>query len=68
MLWYLVALSMPINIDAQKHPLSAIFAFAAACLFVWFAVGRAKHRDERRARARNLSQWSQYRSPKPPRY
>jgi len=67
MFWYLEALATPIHIDAQKSPISAIAVFTVFCLLVWFAVGRAKRRDERRARVRDLTEWSSGR-PRRPRY
>ena len=67
MFWYLEALATPIHIDAQKSPLSAIAVFVIFCLLLWFAVGRAKRRDERRARGRDLTEWSSGR-PRRPRY
>jgi len=68
MLWYLEALSMPIHIDAQKNPVPAVLIFVAACILLWFLTGLARHRDERRARVRDLSQHTDGRSRRPPRY
>jgi len=67
MVWTLEALSMPIHIDAQKQPIAALCMFTALCLLVWFFVGIARRRDERRARVRDLSQWSHRASRQPPR-
>ena len=64
MLWYLGILSAPLAIDFQKSPVPALFLFAVASVLLWFAVGRARRRDERRARVRDLVQWRS----RPPRY
>ncbi len=68
MFWYLEATSMPIHIDAQKNPIPPVLIFIAACLVLWFVTGLARRRDERRARVRDLSQWTNGRSRRPPRY
>lgn len=68
MFWYLEALSMPIHIDAQTSPIPALVMFTAFCLLVWFGVGLARRRDERRARVRDLSQWTHGGPRRPPRY
>jgi hypothetical protein len=65
MLWYLVAVTLPVRIDAQKDPIGPILAFAFACVVLWFLVSQARRRDARRARGRDLSGW---RSRQPPRY
>ena len=44
--------------------LSGPLAFALVTPVLWFAVARARHRDERRARARDLVPWRS----RPPRY
>ena len=64
MFWYLGMLSVTLAVDFQKSPVPALFIFAVACPLLWFAVGRARKRDERRARARDLVQWRS----RPPRY
>jgi hypothetical protein len=64
MLLYLGMLSAPLAIDFQKSPAPALIVFALVCPVLWFAVSRARHRDERRARARDLVQWRS----RPPRY
>ena len=64
MLWYLGILSPPVAIDFQKSPIPALFLFAVVSVLLWFAVGRARRRDERRARVRDLVQWRS----RPPRY
>jgi hypothetical protein len=62
---YLLALSLPVNIDAQKHPLSALLLFAIAAGLLWFAVAQTRRRDARRAgRSRRSDTWSR----RPPRY
>jgi hypothetical protein len=67
MVWTLEALSSPIHLDAQKHPIAALLVFSAFCLLVWFFIRIARRRDERRARVRDLSQWSHRGSRPPPR-
>jgi hypothetical protein len=63
--WYLLAVSLPVKIDAQKDPVPALLLFAAACLLLWFAVAQARRRDARRAgRRRRSDTWSR----RPPRY
>ena len=46
--WYLLAVSLPVKIDAQKDPLPALLLFAVACALLWFAVTQARRRDARR--------------------
>jgi len=57
-------LSAPLAVDFQSSPIPALVVFAIACPVLWFAVSRARRRDERRARARDLVQWRS----RPPRY
>jgi hypothetical protein len=57
-------LSAPLAIDFQSSPVPALVIFVLACPTLWFAVSRARRRDERRARARDLVQWRS----RPPRY
>ena len=64
MLWYLGTLSTQLAVDFQKSPAPALLAFALVTPVLWFAVSRARRRDERRARARDLVQWRS----RPPRY
>jgi hypothetical protein len=64
MLWHLDAASMPIAVNFQTSPYPALFLFAVISVLLWFAVGRARRRDERRARVRDLVQWRS----RPPRY
>ncbi len=62
---YLLALSAPVNIDAQKNPMPALFLFAIAAGLLWFAVAQARRRDARRAgQGRRSDSWSR----RPPRY
>jgi hypothetical protein len=61
----LLALSLPINIDAQKNPLPAILLFLLAAALLWFLVAQARRRDARRAgRGQGSDTWSR----RPPRY
>ncbi len=61
---YLLALSLPVKIDAQKNPLPAIFLFLLAAGLLWFLVVQARRRDARKARpARGGDSWSR----RPPR-
>jgi hypothetical protein len=63
--WYLLAVSLPVKIDAQKNPTPALFLFAVACVLLWFAVSQARRRDARRSGLRRRSgSWSR----RPPRY
>jgi hypothetical protein len=64
--WYLVAVSLPVKIDAQKNPVPALLLFAVACLLLWFAIGQAKRREARReaGERRRSDTWSR----RPPRY
>jgi hypothetical protein len=64
MLWYLGNLSAQLAIDFQSSPVPALVIFALVTPVLWFAVLRARRRDERRARARDLVQWRS----RPPRY
>jgi hypothetical protein len=64
MFGYLGMLSASLGVDFQSTPIPALFIFAVACPVLWFAVARARKRDERRARARDLVQWRS----RPPRY
>jgi hypothetical protein len=60
-----VALSLPVNIDAQKNPVPALLLFALAAGLLWFAVAQARRRDARRAgQDRRSDTWSR----RPPRY
>ena len=62
---YLLALALPVKIDAQKHPVPAILLFAVAAAVLWFAITQARRRDARRAgRGRRSDTWSR----RPPRY
>jgi hypothetical protein len=62
---YVLALSLPVDIDVQKNPLPAILLFALAAGLLWFAVTQARRRDARRAaRSRGSDTWSR----RPPRY
>jgi hypothetical protein len=61
--WYLVAVSLPIKIDAQKNPTPAIFLFLVVCGLLWFAMAQARRRDARRS-SRRTDDWSR----RPPRY
>ena len=62
---YLVALSLPVKIDAQKDPVPALLLFAVAAGLLWFAVTLARRRDARRAgRGHRSDTWSR----RPPRY
>ena len=64
--WYLVAVSLPVKIDAQKNPVPALLLFGVACLLLWLAVGAARRREERKesGRGRRSDTWSR----RPPRY
>ncbi len=64
MLWYFGNLSAQLAVDFQKSPFPALVIFVVACPLLWLGVGRARRRDERRARARDLVQWRS----RPPRY
>ena len=57
MLWYLLALSMPIKIDVQRNPAPAIILVLALGGVLWFLVSIARHRDERRHTRGDLSGW-----------
>ena len=58
--WYLLAVSLPIKIDAQKDPLPALLLFAVVCVLLWFLVAQARRRDARRSgRGRRSDSWSQ---------
>jgi len=62
---YLLALSLPVNIDAQKDPLPALALFAVAVVLLWFLIVQARRRDARRAGSgRRSDTWSR----RPPRY
>jgi hypothetical protein len=62
---YLLALSLPVKIDAQKNPLPAVFLFLLAAGLLWFLVVQARRRDARKAgRGRAGDSWSR----RPPRY
>ena len=62
---YLLALSFPVKIDAQKDPVPALLLFAVAALLLWFLIAQARRRDARRAgRGRRSDTWSR----RPPRY
>ena len=62
---YLLALSLPVKIDAQANPVPALLLFAVAALLLWFAVSQARRRDARRAgQGRRSDTWSR----RPPRY
>jgi hypothetical protein len=62
---YLLAVSLPVKIDAQKDPLPSLLLFAVACALLWFAVSQARRRDARRA---GRSRRSDPGSRRPPRY
>lgn len=65
MLSFLLALNLPVNIDAQKDPLPVLLLFAVAVVLLWFAVTAARRRDARRAaQGRRSDSWSR----RPPRY
>ena len=62
---YLLALSFPVKIDAQKDPVPALLLFAVAALLLWFLIAQTRRRDARRAgRGRRSDSWSR----RPPRY
>jgi hypothetical protein len=62
---YLLALALPVKIDAQKHPVPAILLFAVAAGLLWFAIAQARRRDARRTgQGRRSDTWSR----RPPRY
>jgi hypothetical protein len=62
---YLVALSLPVKIDAQKDPVPAILLFVVAAVLLWFLITQARRRDARRAgHGRRSDTWSR----RPPRY
>jgi hypothetical protein len=62
---YLLAVSLPVKIDAQKDPVPAILLFAVAAALLWFLITQARRRDARRAgRGRRSDTWSR----RPPRY
>jgi hypothetical protein len=65
MAWFLLAVSMPIKIDAQNNPIPPLAIFAASCAILWLLTSQARKRDVRRARGRDLTAW---RSRQPPRY
>ena len=57
MLLYVGILSAPAAVNFQSSPVPALVIFAVACPVLWFAVARARRRDEKRARAKDLVQW-----------
>ena len=62
---YLIAVSLPVKIDAQKNPVPALALFALAAGLLWFAIVAARRRDARRAgQGRRSDTWSR----RPPRY
>jgi hypothetical protein len=62
---YLLALALPVKIDAQKNPVPAMLLFAVAAALLWFAIMQARRRDARRAgQGRRSDTWSR----RPPRY
>jgi hypothetical protein len=62
---HLLALSLPVKIDAQKDPVPALLLFAVAALLLWFLITLARRRDARRAgQGRRSDTWSR----RPPRY
>ena len=62
---YLLALSLPVKIDAQKNPVPAMLLFAVVVALLWFLVMLARRRDARRAgQGRRSDTWSR----RPPRY
>lgn len=63
--WYLVAVSLPVKIDAQTNPLPAILLFLVACALLWFFVSQARRRDARRS---GRGPGSDTFSRRPPRY
>jgi hypothetical protein len=63
--WYLLAVSLPVKIDAQKNPVPAILLFAVVSALLWFAMAQARHHDSRRSGpGRRSENWSR----RPPRY
>jgi hypothetical protein len=60
---YLLALSLPVKIDAQKDPVPAILLFLVAAGLLWFLITLARRRDARRT-GRRSDTWSR----RPPRY
>jgi hypothetical protein len=46
---HLLALSLPVKIDAQKNPLPALLLFALVAGLWWFLLAAARRRDARRA-------------------
>jgi hypothetical protein len=63
---YLLALSLPVDIDAQKDPLPALMLFALAAGLLWFFITLARRRDARKAsgQGRRDDTWGR----RPPRY
>jgi len=62
---YLLAVQLPVKIDAQKNPVPALLLFALAAVLLWFLVAQARRREERKARqGRQRDTWSR----RPPRY
>ena len=62
---HLLALSLPVDIDAQKDPVPALLLFALAAGLLWFLVTLARRRDARRSGpVRRSDTWSR----RPPRY
>jgi hypothetical protein len=55
--WNLVALSMPIHVDAQRNPAPAILLFLVLCGVLALLVSFARARDERRQKRGDLSGW-----------
>jgi hypothetical protein len=65
LLAYLLALALPVKIDAQKNPVPALMLFAVVVALLWFLVLQARRRDARRAgHGRRSDTWSR----RPPRY
>lgn len=63
--WYLLAVSLPVKIDAQKHPMSAVLLFLVASGLLWFLISQARRREARRdGNAKRSDTWSR----RPPRY
>jgi hypothetical protein len=63
---YVLALSLPVKINAQKDPLPVLMFFVVAVALLWFLVTLARRRDARKAsgQGRRQDTWSR----RPPRY
>jgi hypothetical protein len=65
LLAHLLALSLPVKLDAQKNPVPVLALFGLVVALWWFALAAARRRDARRAgRGRGSETWSR----RPPRY